>query len=137
MSRTITLSFVLLLILPATLWAEDQTEQLTAIPPPQPRISEGTVITGTGWSGRGNRNESLACDLAQARAIFQIKKGIALSRSKGSVTSEELSHAMLVTQERYWDAGIGRCTVKMELAVPSLEKTVKKSGIPIVEGRQL
>ena len=43
---------------------------------------------------------------------------------------------MLVTQERYWDAGIGRCTVKMELAVPSLEKTVKKSGIPIVEGRQ-
>jgi len=136
MSRTITLSFVLLLILPATLWAEDQTEQLTDIPPPQPRISEATVITGTGWSGRGNRNESLACDLAQARAIFQIKKGIALSRSKGWVTSQELSHAMLVTQERYWDAGIGRCTVKMELAVPSLEKTVKKSGIPIVEGRQ-
>ena len=136
MSRTITVSFLLLLIVPATLWAEDQTEQLSAIPQPQPRISEATVITGTGWSGRGNRNESLACDLAQARAIFQLKKGVALSRSKGWITAEELSQAVLVTREHYWDAGIGRCLVRMELAVPSLEKAVKKSGIPIVEGRQ-
>lgn len=136
MSRTITLSLVLLLILPATLWAEDQTEQLTAIPQPQPHISEATVITGTGWSGRGNRNESLACDLAQARAIFEIKKGVALSRSKGWVTTEELSRAVLVTRGHYWDAGVGRCIVRMELAIPSFEKAVKKSGIPIVEGRQ-
>lgn len=136
MSRTITLSLLLLLILPATLWAEDQPEQLTAIPQPEPRISEATVITGTGWSGRGNRNESLACDLAQSHAIHQIKKGITLSRSKGWITAEELRHAVPVTQKRYWDAEKGRCIVRMELAVPSLEKAVKKPGIPILEGRQ-
>jgi hypothetical protein len=133
MRHTITLSLLVQLILPATLWAE---EQMTTIPMPDPRISETTLITGTGWSGNGHRNESLACDLAYARAIHQIKKGIALSRSKGWITAEELSHAVLVTREQYWDAGIGRCIVRMELAVPSREKAVKTPGIPIVEGRQ-
>ena len=133
MRHMITLSLLVLLIIPATLWAEDQ---LTSIPMPDPRISESTLITGTGWSGRGTRNESLACDLAQARAIQQIKKGIALSRSKGWITAEELSRAVPVTEERYWDAENGRCIVRMKLAVPSLEKAVKNTGIPIVEGRQ-
>ena len=132
MRHTLIMSLLLLLILPATLWAEDQ---LAAIPQPEPRISETTMITGTGWSGRGNRNESLACDLAQSRAIHQIRKGIALSRSKGWITAEELSRAVAVTQERYFDAENGRCIVRMELAVPSLEKP-RKPGIPIVEGRQ-
>jgi hypothetical protein len=136
MSRTITLSLLLLLILPATLWAEDQPEQLTAIPQPEPRISEATVIQGTGWSGSGNRNESLACDLAQSRAIHQIKKGIALSWSKGWITAEELRHAVPIPREHHWDPDIGRCIVRMELAVPSLETVVKKPGIPIVEGQQ-
>lgn len=133
MRHTITLSLLVLLIIPATLWAEDL---LTSIPMPDPRISESTLITGTGWFGRGTRNESLACDLAQGRAIQQIKKGIALSRSKGWITGEELSRAVpVMTQERYWDAENGRCIVQMKLAVPSLEKP-RKPGIPIVEGRQ-
>ncbi|MDE3220612.1 MAG: hypothetical protein KGO23_14680, partial [Nitrospirota bacterium] len=122
MRHTVTLSLLVLLIIPAILWAEDQ---LTSIPMPDPRISESTLITGTGWSDRGTRNESLACDLAQARAIQQIKKGIALSRSKGGITAEELSRAVPVTQERYWDAENGRCIVRMKLAVPSLEKPRK------------
>ena len=135
MSRTITLILLLLLLCPATVWAEEPPEQLTAIPQPDPQISETTVITGTGWSGRGNRNESLTCELAHSRAIHQIRKGIALSRSKGWITAEELSRAVPVTQERSWDADNGRCTVKMELAVPSLQ-TPTRRGIPIVEGRQ-
>lgn len=80
MRHTVVFSLFILLVLPATLWADDQ---MTAIPVPDPRISEATVITGTGWSGRGNRNESLACDLAESRAIQQIKKGIAVARAKG------------------------------------------------------
>ena len=55
---------------------------------------------------------------------------------KGWITAEELSHAVPVTREHYWDPDIGRCIVRMELAVPSLEKAVKKPGIPILEGRQ-
>lgn len=133
MRHTITLSLLVLLIIPATLWADDQ---LTAIPQPAPRISESTLIQGTGWSGNGNRNESLACDLAEARAIQQVRKGIALARAKRLVTTDELSHAVPVTREYYWDPAIGRCIVRMELAVPSLEKAVKKPGIPILEGRQ-
>jgi hypothetical protein len=133
MRHTITFRLLLLLLLPATLWADDQ---LTAIPQPDPRINDSTLITGTGWSGRGNRNESLACDLARSRAIHQIKKGIALSWSKGWITTEELRHAVPVTREYYWDPAIRRCIVRMELAVPSLETVVKKPGIPIVEGQQ-
>ncbi len=133
MRPAFTISLLSLLMLSATLWADDQ---VTAIPQPDHRITESTLIQGTGWSGSGNRNESLACDLAQSRAIHQIKKGIALSRSKGWITAEELSHAVPVTREHYWDPDIGRCIVRMELAVPSLETVVKKPGIPIVEGRQ-
>jgi hypothetical protein len=133
MRHAITSSLLFLFMLPATLWAEDQ---LTAIPQPAPRISESTLIQGTGWSGGGNRNESLACDLAEARAIQQVRRGIALAREKGLVTADELSLAVPVTREHYWDPAIGRCIVRVELAVPSLEKAVKKPGIPIVEGRQ-
>ena len=129
MRHTIIMSLFLLLVLPATLWADDQ---LTAIPLPDPRIREATVITGTGWSGRGNRNESLACDLAGSRAIQLIKKGIALSRSKGWITTEELSRAVPVTRQYHWDRPTGRCIVRMELEVPS----TPKSGIPIIHGRQ-
>lgn len=129
MRHTILFSLFVLLVLPTTLWADDE---MTAIPMPDPRISEATVITGTGWSSRGNRNESLACELAQARAIHQIKKGIALSRSKRWITTEELSHAVPVTREHAWDAATGRCIVRMELEIPS----IPISGIPIINGRQ-
>ena len=94
------------------------------------------MITGTGWSGHGNRNESLACDLADSRAIQQVKKGIALARAKGLITADELSHALPITRAQQWDRAAGRCVVKMELEIPSIENSVKRSGIPIVEGRQ-
>lgn len=129
MRPAFTISLLSLFMLSATLWADDQ---LTAIPQPDHRITESTLIQGTGWSGTGNRNESLACDLAQSRAIHQIKKGIALSRSKGWITAEELSPALPLTCYRHWDPRAGRCTIRLELEVPS----APKSGIPIIHGRQ-
>jgi len=129
MRHTITLNLLVLLIIPATLWAEDQ---LTAIPQPAPRISESTLITGTGWSGRGNRNESLACDLAEARAIQQVRRGVALAREKGLITTQELSRALPLTRYRNWDPGAGRCTIRLELEVRVLPKT----GVPIMLERQ-
>lgn len=129
MRHTITLSLLVLLIIPATLWAEDQ---LTAIPQPAPRISESTLIQGTGWSGNGNRNVSLACDLAEARAIQQVRRGVALAREKGLVTTDELNRALPITRSQHWDRTAGRCTVRMQLEIPSIERP----GIPIIHGRQ-
>ncbi len=129
MRHTMMYALFILLVLPATLWADDQ---VTAIPLPAPRLSESTLITGTGWSGSGNWNESLACDLAEARAIQQVKKGIALARAKGLITTDELSRALPVTRLQQWDRAAGRCTVRMVLEIPSIEK----SGIPIINERQ-
>lgn len=130
MRYTVTLSLLLLtLLIPTLLWADDQ---LTSIPLPDPRITESTLIQGTGWSAGGNRNESIACDLAESRAIQQIKRGIAVVRAKGMITTEELSRALPLTSSQHWDRVAGRCTVQMELEVPS----IPKSGIPIIHGRQ-
>lgn len=129
MRHTMMFALFSLLVLPATLWADDQ---VTAIPLPAPRLSESTLITGTGWSDSGNRNESLACHLAESRAIQQVKRGIALARSKGLLTTDELSRALPARRFQQWDRAAGRCIVRMELEIPS----TPKSGIPIINGRQ-
>lgn len=117
MRHTFTLSLLLLLVLTyAPVWPDDQ---MTVIPLPDPRLNESTLIYGTGWSGRGNRNESLACDLAELRAIQQVRKGIAVARSKGLITTDELSRALPVRRFQEWDRAAGRCTVRMELEIPS------------------
>lgn len=127
--RHIIISLLLLLVFPATLWAEDQ---LSAMPMLDPQVNESTLIQGIGWSANGNRNESLACDLAEARAIQQVKRGIALARAKGLIMADELSHALPITRAQQWDRVAGRCVVKMQLEIPSLPK----AGIPIIHGRQ-
>jgi len=130
MRHTFTISVLLLtLVIPSLLWADDQ---LTSIPLPDPRINESTVIQAIGWSAGGSQNESLACDLADNRAIQQLNKGIALARAKGMITTEDLSRALPLTRYRNWDRHAGRCTIRLELEVPS----VPKSGIPIIHGRQ-
>ena len=129
MSYAFTLSLLLLTLLtPTRLWADDQ---LSSIPVPAPRITESTLIQGTGWSAGGNRNESIACDLAEHRAIQQVKKGIAVVRAKHMITIEELSHALPLRRFRNWDRGEGRCTIRMELEIPSIHTT----GIPIIHER--
>lgn len=131
MSFPFTLTLLLLtLFIPTLLWADDQ---LSSIPVPAPRITESTLIQGTGWSAGGNRNESIACDLAEHRAIQQVKKGIAVARAKRMITSEELSHARPLTRFRNWDRVEGWCTIRMELEIPSIPKS---SGIPIIHERQ-
>lgn len=130
MSFPFTLTLLLLtFFIPTLLWADDQ---LSSIPVPAPHINESILIQGTGWSAGGNRNESLACDLADSRAIQQLKKGIAVARAKRMITTEELSHALPVTRYRNWDRFEGRCMIRMELEVPS----IPKSGIPIIHERQ-
>jgi hypothetical protein len=130
MRHTFTLSLLLLMLLiPGLLWAEDR---LSSIPVPNPRISESTLIQGIGWSAGGTRNESLACDLTDNRAIHQLKNGIALARAKGLITTQELSRALPLTRYRNWDPRAGRCTIRLELEVPVLPKT----GVPIMLERQ-
>jgi|SRR5215831_13058903 len=126
MHHTFTISVLLLMLLiPSLLWADDQ---LTSIPLPNPRINESTLIQAIGWSARGSQNESLACDLADNRAIQQLKQGIALARAKGLITTEELSRALPLTRYRNWDRRAGHCTIQLELEVPVLSK----SGLPVV-----
>jgi hypothetical protein len=130
MRHTFTLSLLLLMLLiPGLLWAEDR---LSSIPVPDPHINESMLIQGTGWSAGGTRNESLACDLAENRAIRQLKKGIAVARAKGLITTQELSRALPLTRYRNWDPRAGRCTIRLELEVPVLPKT----GVPIMLERQ-
>lgn len=86
---------------------------------PDAGISDSTLIRGTGWSAAGNWNESLACNLAQSRAIEQVKRAVALARSKGLITIDELSRTLSVTRTQQWDRAVGRCIVRMELEIPS------------------
>lgn len=130
MRHTFTLSLPLLtFLIPTLLWADDR---LSSIPVPDPHINESTLIHGIGGSASGTRNESLACDLANNRAIQQLKNGIALARAKGLITTEELSRALPLTRYRNWDRHAGRCTIRLELEVPVLPKT----GVPIMLERQ-
>ena len=130
MRHAFTISVLLLtLVIPSLLWADDQ---LTSMPLPNPRINESTLIQAIGWSAGGSRNESLACDLADNRAIQQLKNGIALARAKGLITTEELSRALPLTCHRNWDRHAGRCTIRLELEVPVLPKTC----VPIMLERQ-
>jgi hypothetical protein len=104
----------------------------SVIPLPDPRINEFTLIQGTGWSAAGNWNESLACDLADNRAIQQLKKGIAVARARGMITTEELSRALPLTRCRNWDRRAGRRTIRLELEV----RVLSKSGVPNMLERQ-
>jgi hypothetical protein len=130
MRLVFTISVLLLtLVIPSLPWADDH---LSSIPVPDPRINESTLIQAIGWSAGGSQNESLACDLANNRAIRQLKNSIALARAKGLITTEELSRALPLTRYRHWDQRAGRCTIRLELEVPS----APKSGIPVIQGRQ-
>ena len=109
-----------------------QSSAPNGTPMPDPRIEETTLIQGTGWSSGSSRNESLACDVAQQRAIKHLNKGIAFARQKQMVTAEELMVAILQPAQRVWNAEAGRCVIRLELAVPVLPKR----SIPIVHERQ-
>jgi len=123
------LFIVAVLVLNVFLSTPARSESLPAgIPLPAPRINESTLIQGIGWSAGRSQNESLACDLADNRAIQQLKKGIALARAKGLITTEELSRALPLTCYRNWDRHAGRCTIRLELEVPVLSK----SGLPVM-----
>lgn len=81
--------------------------------------TDSTLIQGTGWSGTGTRNESLACDLAQSRATSHLKAGLAVAEAKGLLTAVELMSALHMSRIQDWDQAIGRCTVRLEVRVPS------------------
>lgn len=120
-----------LLVLPTIVLAETG-DMLSAIPQPAPRLEESTIIQGTGWSAPGNRNPSLACELAENRALRQLKKGITVAQQKRLITPEEFSHALPLAIYRTWDPGRGICTIKLQLVIP----VQPKDSVPIVHGRQ-
>ncbi len=96
----------------------------TAIPLPTPHLTESTLIQGTGWSGRGNVQEGLACELAENRALAQLKKGITLARTKRLLSPEELSQALPIRIHKRWDRAEGRCIVQLELEVPNQPRSL-------------
>ncbi len=122
---------ILFLVLPGFVFAGTD-EVLSAIPQPPPKLAESTIIQGTGWSAPGNGNQSLACEVAENRALLQLKKGITVARQKRLVTPDEFSHALPLDIYRTWDPGRGICTIKLQLVIP----VQPKGSMPIVHGRQ-
>lgn len=122
-------AILFLLMLPGITRADTS---LLAIPQPSPRLSESTIIQGTGWSAPGNRNESLACELAGNRAMKQLKHGITVAHQKHLVSPDEFSQTEPVQISRRWNREAGICTVDMQLIIPVL----KTRSIPILHERQ-
>jgi hypothetical protein len=118
----------LILIVASPVFAEPVAS--TGLSMPTPRITEYTLIQGSGWSDGFSQNESLACDIAQERAKRHLAKGLAYARNKGFVSPEELMHALLQPAKRTWQNG--RCVIRLEVAVPVLTKT----SIPLVRDRR-
>lgn len=122
-------AILFLLILPGLTRAETS---LLAIPQPSPRLVESTIIQGTGWSAPGNRNESLACELAGTRALTQLKHGITVAQDKRLVSPEEFGQADPLQISRLWNQDTGVCTIQMQLIVP----VIKQRSVPILHKRQ-
>lgn len=104
---------------------------LPGLPLPEPRITESTVIQGTGWSRGRSRNESLSCEIAYTRAMAQLSKGIDVARTKHLMTSDELAHALPLTMLRSWNPDMGRCTVNVRIEIP----VHPRSSIPVLHDR--
>ena len=127
--RSLSLALLLVLMIVSPVLAD---ESLSAIPLPEPRLTESTLIEGTGWSGTGNRNESLACDLAYNRAVQQLKNGVAFAKARRMISPVDLESRLPLTVERNWNATAGRCTVKLQLEIP----TSPRGTLPVVHPRQ-
>ncbi|MDI3467596.1 MAG: hypothetical protein OJF50_006417 [Nitrospira sp.] len=103
-------------LLPVSLWAQNDMRTMRVS---DSYITASTLIQGAGWSGTGNRNESLACDLVQSRAMSHLKAGLAVAEAKSLRTTAELMSALHISHAQDWDQAIGRCTVRLEVHVPS------------------
>lgn len=103
-------------LLPVSLWAQNDMRTMRV---PDSYNTDSTLIQGTGWSGTGNRNESLACDLAQSRAMSHLKAGVVVAETKGLLITAEVMSALHISRTQDWDQAIGRCTVRLEVHVPS------------------
>ena len=104
-------------------------EPLTAIPQPDPKLDESTLIEGTGWSLGRTQNESLACEVAYNRARKQSEEGLRLAKQKRLVTAEELQAPLNVKVFRTWDRAKGHCTVKMLIEIPAIPKAPRATTL--------
>jgi hypothetical protein len=120
--RHLLIILTLICFLPVLSLAESTNSPMT-FSIPQTEITDSTLIEGIGWSGTGNTDEQLACEIAENRALLQLKQGIAVARLKNMVSQEELMHAFPLTIYRQWNRSEGRCVMKMHISIPGKKES--------------